>query len=165
VAISGALAKSADALTSFQKLSRCIGIYIWKGVKMSKLVSSFHPQEFCFTFPFNQYSQRILWMQKSCLLPNLSNRHLWPQIITLQETFLTFWNIGTPVIKRALLNQNYHQMHHCTIARFTLWLTVSRSVCLGVEPIFVNCLTAMVLSYWGAPSLTRGRVCLLSVTV
>jgi hypothetical protein len=52
--------------------------------------------------------------------------------------------------------------------RVTLQLTVSQSVCLGVEPnlglltrdfFFLNLLSC----HLGAPSLTRGRVCPLSV--
>jgi hypothetical protein len=54
--------------------------------------------------------------------------------------------------------------------RVTLQLTVSQSVCLGVEPN-LGLMTrdfffkVTVLSFFGAPSLTRGRVCHLSVFV
>jgi hypothetical protein len=62
--------------------------------------------------------------------------------------------------------------------KVTLRLTVSQSVCLGVEPnygtfdqrffslfLFFFCLKVTVLSFIGAPSLTRGRVCHVSVFV
>jgi hypothetical protein len=57
--------------------------------------------------------------------------------------------------------------------RVTLQLTVSQSVCLGVEPnlglltrdIFFFFFLSYSLVLFGAPSLTRGRVCHLSVFV
>jgi hypothetical protein len=46
--------------------------------------------------------------------------------------------------------------------KVTLRLTVSQSVSLGVEPILGLMTRHLLLScYCGAPSLTRGRVCLL----
>jgi hypothetical protein len=60
----------------------------------------------------------------------------------------------------------------CTLqVKVTLRLTVSQSVCLGVKPkswtfdqnFFSPQIT--VLSFLGAPSLTRGRVCHVSVFV
>jgi hypothetical protein len=55
--------------------------------------------------------------------------------------------------------------------RVTLRLTVSQSVCLGVEPrtgLMIRCLLlfdSYRLVIWRAPSLTRGRVCRLSESV
>jgi hypothetical protein len=53
--------------------------------------------------------------------------------------------------------------------RVTLLLTVGQSVCLGVEP-HLRLMTRCLLTVWqlrscpiSAPSLTRGRACLLSV--
>jgi hypothetical protein len=52
-----------------------------------------------------------------------------------------------------------------------LRLTVSQSVCLGVEPKYGTFdqsfffFKVTVLSFIGAPSLTRGRVCHVSVLV
>jgi hypothetical protein len=49
----------------------------------------------------------------------------------------------------------------------TLGLTVSHSVCLGIEPhdqMFVPA-SLFLFCLCGAPSLTRGRLCRLSVTV
>jgi hypothetical protein len=59
-------------------------------------------------------------------------------------------------------------------SQVTLQLTVSQSVCLGVEPnlglltrdifcLFFCLFESYSLVLFGAPSLTRGRVCHLSV--
>jgi hypothetical protein len=60
--------------------------------------------------------------------------------------------------------------YHWVRVRVTLQLTVSQSVCLGVEPnlgLLTRDIIIFFLSYslalFGAPSLTRGRVCHLSV--
>jgi hypothetical protein len=56
-------------------------------------------------------------------------------------------------------------------SRVTLQLTVGQSVCLGVErrqglmTTYLLLLDSYGLVLWGAPSLTGGRVCLVSGSV
>jgi hypothetical protein len=68
---------------------------------------------------------------------------------------------------------NCYRQSQSQRVRVTLQLTVSQSVCLGVEPnlglltrdiyLFIYFFLNYSLVLFGAPSLTRGRVCHLSV--
>jgi hypothetical protein len=81
-------------------------------------------------------------------------------------------NFSYASVKRVTVNDSYRCSPSCLPSikvkvkvKVTLLLRVSQSVCFSVEPkIFLP--VWKFLSYlYGAPSLTRGRVCNLSVTV
>jgi hypothetical protein len=101
----------------------------------------------------------IHWLCNYTLFTN----YVWQSLEFTLIQPVTFYSFGSPSHPT---DSEFHELR----SEVTLRLTVGQSVCLGVEPLWdlqpdINSVGILLCCLCWAPSLTRGRVCLLSATV